>query len=105
MLKEKLDNLAKEEKKNLAISDLSLCVPVVEIGSIDKNSKGNIRGTSSSDSAVTERKQRRCWSPDLHRRFVNALQQLGGPHGKILVILYFSNKFLVQNNEWIFFCG
>lgn len=24
------------------------------------------------------RKQRRCWSPDLHRRFLNALQQLGG---------------------------
>lgn len=26
----------------------------------------------------TNRKQRRCWSPELHRRFVNALQQLGG---------------------------
>ncbi|KAG8473618.1 hypothetical protein CXB51_036002 [Gossypium anomalum] len=26
----------------------------------------------------TGRKQRRCWSPELHRRFVNALQQLGG---------------------------
>ncbi|XP_038711393.1 transcription factor HHO6-like isoform X2 [Tripterygium wilfordii] len=28
----------------------------------------------------TSRKQRRCWSPELHRRFVNALQQLGGSH-------------------------
>ncbi|KAL4301838.1 hypothetical protein GQ457_10G021100 [Hibiscus cannabinus] len=26
----------------------------------------------------TSRKQRRCWSPELHRRFVDALQQLGG---------------------------
>ncbi|GAV59162.1 Myb_DNA-binding domain-containing protein, partial [Cephalotus follicularis] len=26
------------------------------------------------------RKQRRCWSPELHRRFVHALQQLGGSH-------------------------
>ncbi|KAJ9551000.1 hypothetical protein OSB04_015045 [Centaurea solstitialis] len=26
----------------------------------------------------THRKTRRCWSPDLHRRFVNALQMLGG---------------------------
>ncbi|KAL4320031.1 hypothetical protein GQ457_18G016660 [Hibiscus cannabinus] len=26
----------------------------------------------------TSRKQRRCWSPELHRRFINALQQLGG---------------------------
>ncbi|GMH31220.1 hypothetical protein Nepgr_033063 [Nepenthes gracilis] len=28
----------------------------------------------------SQRKARRCWSPDLHRRFLNALQQLGGPH-------------------------
>lgn len=28
-----------------------------------------------------QRKQRRSWSPELHRRFVNALQQLGGPKG------------------------
>ncbi|WOL14110.1 hypothetical protein Cni_G22890 [Canna indica] len=28
--------------------------------------------------APTHRKARRCWSPDLHRRFVNALQILGG---------------------------
>ncbi|KAG7594621.1 Homeobox-like domain superfamily [Arabidopsis thaliana x Arabidopsis arenosa] len=25
------------------------------------------------------RKQRRCWNPELHRRFLDALQQLGGP--------------------------
>ncbi|RRT36012.1 hypothetical protein B296_00052341 [Ensete ventricosum] len=30
----------------------------------------------------SHRKTRRCWSPDLHRRFLNALQQLGGSHGK-----------------------
>ncbi|OWM75797.1 transcription factor HHO3-like [Punica granatum] len=28
----------------------------------------------------TQRKQRRCWSPELHRRFLQALQQLGGSH-------------------------
>ncbi|XP_010551302.1 PREDICTED: myb family transcription factor EFM [Tarenaya hassleriana] len=27
-----------------------------------------------------KRKQRRCWSPELHRRFLNALQQLGGSY-------------------------
>ncbi|VFQ65804.1 unnamed protein product [Cuscuta campestris] len=27
----------------------------------------------------SSRKQRRCWSPELHRTFVDALQQLGGP--------------------------
>lgn len=30
----------------------------------------------------TSRKQRRCWSPELHKRFINALQQLGGPQGQ-----------------------
>lgn len=29
------------------------------------------------------RKARRCWSPDLHRRFVNALQMLGGSQGNL----------------------
>ncbi|KAF5736107.1 hypothetical protein HS088_TW14G00241 [Tripterygium wilfordii] len=29
----------------------------------------------------TQRKQRRCWSQELHRRFVDALQQLGGTQG------------------------
>ena len=32
--------------------------------------------------AQNQRKQRRCWSPELHRRFLHALQQLGGSHGK-----------------------
>lgn len=29
----------------------------------------------------SQRKTRRCWSPELHRRFLHALQQLGGSHG------------------------
>lgn len=42
------------------------------------------RNISSTDSHTpqqlgqTQRKARRCWSPELHRKFVNALQQLGG---------------------------
>ena len=31
----------------------------------------------------THRKARRCWSPELHRRFVNALQILGGAQGTL----------------------
>ncbi|WJX95716.1 hypothetical protein P8452_77001 [Trifolium repens] len=34
--------------------------------------------TTNNNSNQTHRKARRCWSPDLHRRFVNALQMLGG---------------------------
>jgi hypothetical protein len=34
-----------------------------------------------------QRKQRRNWSPELHRRFVQALQQLGGSHGMCVFLL------------------
>ncbi|RWV96669.1 hypothetical protein GW17_00040599, partial [Ensete ventricosum] len=43
----------------------------------DKEEEKEKEGQSQS-----HRKTRRCWSPDLHRRFLNALQQLGGSHGK-----------------------
>ncbi|KAL8265280.1 hypothetical protein R6Q59_023410 [Mikania micrantha] len=33
---------------------------------------------TTTNSQTHSRKTRRCWSPDLHRRFVNALQMLGG---------------------------
>ncbi|EFJ37607.1 hypothetical protein SELMODRAFT_402040 [Selaginella moellendorffii] len=35
-------------------------------------------GICSNSTLHQQRKARRCWSPELHRRFVNALQQLGG---------------------------
>lgn len=34
--------------------------------------------TPNTSPAQTQRKSRRCWSPELHRRFINALHQLGG---------------------------
>lgn len=34
--------------------------------------------TTTTTTSQNHRKARRCWSPDLHRRFVNALQMLGG---------------------------
>ncbi|KAL2926218.1 Myb family transcription factor EFM, partial [Bienertia sinuspersici] len=61
-------------------------------GSRSENSckGGNVEGDKATDSQApttltcgtttsqTHRKAGRCWSPDLHRRFVNALQMLGG---------------------------
>ncbi|MFQ6638366.1 hypothetical protein Gotur_015165 [Gossypium turneri] len=35
-------------------------------------------GNTNTNTGQPHRKARRCWSPDLHRRFVNALQMLGG---------------------------
>ncbi|WOG96647.1 hypothetical protein DCAR_0415983 [Daucus carota subsp. sativus] len=44
----------------------------------DPQSISTNNGFTSTTSPQTHRKARRCWSPDLHRRFVNALQMLGG---------------------------
>lgn len=38
-------------------------------------------GGRGGDKKEAQRKARRCWSPELHRRFLQALQQLGGSHG------------------------
>ncbi|CAA3022862.1 myb family transcription factor EFM-like [Olea europaea subsp. europaea] len=70
---------------------LSLSTPGIKNGTDDMESRGlnsisSCSGSGSSSAANClsnsragqQRKQRRCWSPELHRRFVNALQQLGG---------------------------
>lgn len=44
------------------------------------------------------RKQRRCWLPELHRRFLHALQQLGGSHG-----LYYYYFILIEFLSFLFF--
>ncbi|KAK4491695.1 hypothetical protein RD792_002461 [Penstemon davidsonii] len=45
----------------------------------DNNKKKSASETNSAaNTNQTHRKARRCWSPDLHRRFVNALHMLGG---------------------------
>lgn len=41
-----------------------------------------------------QRKQRRCWSPELHKRFLQALQQLGGPDCAYLTLPKFLSLFL-----------
>ncbi|XP_058081059.1 myb family transcription factor EFM-like isoform X2 [Magnolia sinica] len=84
----------KEVEEVSPISDLSLLSPGIknpnsELGASTLNSKSGSRSTLSPAMAAvasgqsntqlqTPRKARRCWSPELHRRFVNALQQLGG---------------------------
>lgn len=82
--------LASSEK---AIEEKKSCVEM-DSGSIgtrrDNGGKGGgaEQGKGGSNTATegqlapqTHRKARRCWSPDLHRRFVNALQILGGSQG------------------------
>ncbi|KAI7734584.1 hypothetical protein M8C21_009836 [Ambrosia artemisiifolia] len=40
----------------------------------------NDGGSNVEDKGRSNKKERRCWSPELHRRFLHALQQLGGAH-------------------------
>lgn len=42
--------------------------------------KGSKDKEGQSESEEPNRKPRRCWAPELHRRFLQALQQLGGSH-------------------------
>ncbi|KAI3446030.1 hypothetical protein Pfo_002695 [Paulownia fortunei] len=86
--------VGKEDRDELPVPGLSLCMPEIKnvregINSIGFSPKSSCsRSGSSSATNVpsnfktgqqqTSRKQRRCWSPELHRQFINALQQLGG---------------------------
>lgn len=93
----------KEDKEVSQVPSLSLMPPMSELGgSLNSNSKRNhsCRGGPGSSFLADQvkmpsksqpqtqqqqqafRKQRRCWSPELHRRFIDALQQLGGSHCK-----------------------
>ncbi|XP_054788078.1 transcription factor HHO5-like isoform X2 [Prosopis cineraria] len=88
--------VATREEKEDSINGLSLLTPGTKnlkegsgsSGSGSSSSRAVSSSTPSSQPIIptghlqpqkqVARKQRRCWSPELHRRFVNALQQLGG---------------------------
>lgn len=89
----------KQEKIESPICALSLVTPSLknpreELGScVLRSCENRAASTSAADGQSNprtvlpphqqlSRKQRRCWSPELHRRFVNALQQLGGSQGE-----------------------
>ncbi|XP_021649607.2 transcription factor HHO3-like isoform X2 [Hevea brasiliensis] len=48
----------------------------------DTGTEGIVAGSSRKEEkeGESQRKQRRCWSQELHRRFLHSLQQLGGSH-------------------------
>ncbi|XP_073115864.1 myb family transcription factor EFM isoform X2 [Elaeis guineensis] len=94
-------NARKEEKPAVGLPDLFLLSPGIKDSrsvpavtddhrGSDVISKATVRAPAPSPLAAagahlslhaqqqTQRKPRRCWSPELHRRFVAALQHLGG---------------------------
>lgn len=90
----------KDEKDVFPRPEISLISPRIKNPNADSgigssNSKSCSRATAFASSSVAAamniqsnsqqqqipRKQRRCWSPELHRRFLNALTELGGSQG------------------------
>ncbi|KAJ8770794.1 hypothetical protein K2173_021441 [Erythroxylum novogranatense] len=79
-----LEETGKKEEKEVVsqVTGLSLMTPVSELGSCNWISKGNAnkqRIQSIIQQHQGNKKQRRCWSPELHRRFIDSLELLGGP--------------------------
>lgn len=72
----------KTESVVVGKSDGSSPIPEATTSSTAETASKGGGGTSKREDkeSQTQRKQRRCWSSELHRRFVHALQQLGGPH-------------------------
>ncbi|KAG6408888.1 hypothetical protein SASPL_131914 [Salvia splendens] len=84
--------VGKKEMDELPVPGLSLCTPRINNSRevINPIGSSNSRTSSPATSNVqpsckapvqlqNARKQRRCWSPELHRQFINTLQHLGGP--------------------------
>ncbi|KAK5817119.1 myb family transcription factor EFM-like [Gossypium arboreum] len=63
---------------SLASSDTENGTSCQQRGDGTSNNRTDGQTTNGSNTNQPHRKARRCWSPDLHRRFVNALQMLGG---------------------------
>ncbi|XP_006362570.2 uncharacterized protein [Solanum tuberosum] len=68
----------KKEKNAVATVETTPISGVV-LAATDSSTVENGGGNKKEDKDG-QRKQRRCWSPELHRRFLHALQQLGGSH-------------------------
>lgn len=69
-----------EKRAVLPAHGLSFSVPVYSMEPIDDSGPKEARRDLVGPQQEQQRKQRRCWSPELHRIFVDALLQLGGPN-------------------------
>ncbi|WCJ26125.1 myb-like transcription factor family protein [Euphorbia peplus] len=61
-------------------SSTSSTAETVTVSGTSGGGDGDGSRKKSSEEKDSNKKQRRCWSPELHRRFLHALQQLGGSH-------------------------
>lgn len=76
-------------------SSSSACTtPVASAPATSSNAAGGSNKREEDKDGQNQRKQRRNWSPELHKRFLSALQQLGGSHGTFLSISIFHNIYI-----------
>lgn len=54
--------------------------PTLTSSGVKNNCDDNNKNKNKEKEWKSQRKTRRCWSPELHKRFVQALKQLGGSH-------------------------
>jgi len=81
---------AAEKPAALPVPDLTLSSPAMDAACTAAPSATSSAVTDGGAAAQRQRQQqqqqqrkaRRCWSPELHRRFVAALQRLGGAQGE-----------------------
>ncbi|KAH6806511.1 hypothetical protein C2S51_031342 [Perilla frutescens var. frutescens] len=75
-------NVVKEKQGTAAVDGLTLAVPEAEVASNDWTVKCDYGFAKAKlqqpHEQEQQKKQRRCWSPELHKIFVDALHQLGG---------------------------
>ncbi|KAL6622530.1 hypothetical protein ACP70R_032409 [Stipagrostis hirtigluma subsp. patula] len=72
-----------EKAAAMPVPDLSLSSPAIDAAACPVAAAPSANSSAVTDAGAqrqqqAQRKARRCWSPELHRRFVAALQRLGG---------------------------
>ncbi|KAL8549405.1 hypothetical protein ACS0TY_008296 [Phlomoides rotata] len=72
----------KKEIKKVGNSDATIAAPPVAATPASTSSTAGSGGSGGGNKkeGQCQRKSRRCWSPELHKRFLHSLQQLGGSH-------------------------
>ncbi|CAG7901812.1 unnamed protein product [Brassica rapa] len=81
VVEEVKENCDAFQKGKLAYSQpLKAITPTPTASSSTAETGGNKKEMEQQKQLQMHRKQRRCWSSELHRRFLHALQKLGGSH-------------------------
>lgn len=77
---------------------IRMSVPMTATGSVEDIGGGGSGNNKNEKEGQFQRKPRRSWSPMLHRKFLQALQKLGGSHYNLL-----SNELWLRY-PWLHFC-